>query len=287
MEFITVDSREENIPKNIDRRACVSSEEEVDETGNRGDPFKSVRWYYPGLNSRNAEAVLRTYRIEGGYILRSVTRERAAGLPPTREYTLSAWFGERSWNFKVEYLEESGEVKFGFKTYENVAEFENKMLRGYRLSNEKETMNLRLPIPNFIQPSITKEKHFEFRLAYLSTNDKLILTGHASDELSYEVHSGYLTKQGHLIKSWKRRWFTLKQDTLTYYKTNRSDETAIKTINLSTIERLIEVDHNYKLKYCFTIVAKDGYRLTMSAENETEYKRWIEKLSKIVKPNQK
>ena len=283
MDYITVDS--ESIPEFIEERVRISSDEEVDEVGNKGGPFKRVKWYYPGLSGQDAEAVLRSYRIDGSYILRSFFPRRAGVLSATREYALNAWYGERSWQFRVEYLEESGEVKFGLKIYENVKEFETRMLRGYQLSNDRYTIYLKKPIPNYNQPSITKEKHFETRLAHLSRKDKLILTAHQSEQLSYEVHNGYLTKQGHVFKSWKRRWFVLNKKTLTYQKTSKSDEAAINTIYLSTIEKLIEVDHNYKLKYCFTIVRNDGYRLTMSAENETDYKRWIEKLSKIVELN--
>jgi hypothetical protein len=32
---------------------------------------------------------------------------------------------------------------------------------------------------------------------------------------------GYLTKRGHQVKNWKRRWFVLKDPTLCYYKSPR------------------------------------------------------------------
>ena len=34
----------------------------------------------------------------------------------------------------------------------------------------------------------------------------------------YKTKSGYLTKRGHFIKSWRRRWFKLEKLKLTYSK---------------------------------------------------------------------
>jgi hypothetical protein len=50
---------------------------------------------------------------------------------------------------------------------------------------------------------------------------------------------GWLTKLGSSIKNWKRRWFILKEDTLSYYRV-RGDSTPAGVINLSlaTVRRI-------------------------------------------------
>ena len=36
--------------------------------------------------------------------------------------------------------------------------------------------------------------------------------------LMLQVHGGWLTKQGGLLKVWRRRWFEIKGDILYYHK---------------------------------------------------------------------
>ena len=38
--------------------------------------------------------------------------------------------------------------------------------------------------------------------------------------------SGFLVKQGGTVKNWKQRWFVLKNNTLNYYKSPRSQSPA-------------------------------------------------------------
>lgn len=271
--------------------------EEVDENGNKGDPFKRVRWYYPELSGRDAEAILRLHQIEGSFLLRSrMVMSSKKGAPVSQnEYSLNVWFEKRPSQYKVEYRCEDGSIKFGLKKYGSVREFDSKMRRGYLINNGSHDIILKTPIPNISEPSITKEKVFDIEIAKLSRCPDIIYSGHDANytnisaihlrKVNNEMHSGYLTKQGHLVKSWKKRWFTLRQNNLSYYKNNNQDQSAINTINLDTIDEIIENDHYYKKEYCFTIVGKGGYKLTMEAENEAEYKRWIEKLSRIIKSN--
>jgi hypothetical protein len=39
----------------------------------------------------------------------------------------------------------------------------------------------------------------------------------SGDSLKYAKKEGFLTKLGHIVKSWRRRWFSLKGNTLYYF----------------------------------------------------------------------
>ena len=276
----------------------VSSDEEVEEGGMLSkDPFRRVKWYFPDLSDQDADAILRVHQLEGSFLLRSFVKKaysREGEFVQMREYSVKAWFGRRSWQFKVELGSEGEYVTFGLKKYSNIKEFDKKMREGYLLSTATQKISLKIPIPNISEPSITKEKHFEQRIARISTNEDPIYPGNKEqtqqadlEKWTYEAHNGYLIKQGHFVKNWKKRWFSLEKNSLSYYKSNARSEDPIKSINLGAIERIIEKDHSYKQSYCFTIITKTGYKLVMQAENETEHKRWVEKLGKVIRSNKR
>lgn len=46
------------------------------------------------------------------------------------------------------------------------------------------------------------------------------------------AHSGYLVKQGHLLKSWKRRFFVLQAKNVFYYESAREDISGVSGVDL-------------------------------------------------------
>lgn len=52
-----------------------------------------------------------------------------------------------------------------------------------------------------------------------------------------DVHAGWLTKRGGKIKSWKKRWFVLRDDlTLSYYKKEGVEKSKAGTIDVRGFE---------------------------------------------------
>lgn len=84
---------------------------------------------------------------------------------------------------------------------------------------------------------------------------------------------GYLTKEGGSFKSWKKRWFVLRDGALSYYK-QKGDFEPLGTISLSTAGR-IQVNSTKKKPNTFEIPTPSRtYYLT--ADTETERQTWME-----------
>lgn len=84
---------------------------------------------------------------------------------------------------------------------------------------------------------------------------------------------GYLTKEGGSFKSWKKRWFVLRDGALSYYK-QKGDFEPLGTISLTTAGR-IQVNSTKKKANTFEIPTPSRtYYLT--ADTETERHTWME-----------
>jgi ankyrin repeat protein len=84
---------------------------------------------------------------------------------------------------------------------------------------------------------------------------------------------GWMAKQGHFIRNWKNRWFTLDGRTMSYF----GKEGAAKpkgTISLGAGTDVI-VEEKYAKPYCFTLLTPKK-KFILQAANEDEMVEWIE-----------
>jgi len=92
---------------------------------------------------------------------------------------------------------------------------------------------------------------------------------------------GFLTKQGGSIKTWKRRWFVLKGDTVYYYK-NQKDPGQAGEIKLeATTVCQSEPGMNKKKRYYFSIGTPNRVFLIYS-DSEENTQQWVKKLSAAI-----
>jgi len=93
--------------------------------------------------------------------------------------------------------------------------------------------------------------------------------------------SGYMTKEGGSIKTWKKRYFVLRDGQLSYYK--NIGEEPIDTLNISSASAVRAADKNKKSKpYCFEIVFSNR-TYAFSCDTEEEKKSWIDALTPSLK----
>lgn len=106
---------------------------------------------------------------------------------------------------------------------------------------------------------------------------------------------GWLIKQGHNVKNWKRRWFVLKDPTLAYYRAPKETKPQ-GIIILDDMEAIIpndEIVKNQKGRevqfdtsppptdFWFVIKAKQKEYL-IAAETEADMLDWIELLEQVI-----
>jgi len=106
----------------------------------------------------------------------------------------------------------------------------------------------------------------------------------ASKQGSFGVHSGFLFKKGQNFKSWRRRWFVLKENVLSYYKSPKDTTPAgfIQVADIVNIEIDIESSLREGYDYCFQIQTSKATYL-ISAENERDLEDWTEILKSAVR----
>lgn len=89
------------------------------------------------------------------------------------------------------------------------------------------------------------------------------------------IKEGWLTKEGHIVKSWKVRWFILSKDTLLYFKTIKNLRKPLGTIKMAHAE--LQEDEK---KHTFAILDKScNKKFRITAKNEEEKQAWIEAVS--------
>eukprot|EP00981_Chlorochromonas_danica_P006171 scaffold1302_cov165-Ochromonas_danica.AAC.5 len=108
-----------------------------------------------------------------------------------------------------------------------------------------------------------------------------------------DVKQGWLKKQGHVVKNWKRRFFILSQGLLNYYENNGQDTNGLPeipkgSIKLSSCTVSIVVNDEYNkpippTEQMFQVVDEiQGNKLLMKAENETQKKEWLDAIRKHI-----
>eukprot|EP01103_Thecamoeba_quadrilineata_P008330 TRINITY_DN18098_c0_g1_i1.p1 TRINITY_DN18098_c0_g1~~TRINITY_DN18098_c0_g1_i1.p1 ORF type:complete len:462 (+),score=61.43 TRINITY_DN18098_c0_g1_i1:166-1551(+) len=102
--------------------------------------------------------------------------------------------------------------------------------------------------------------------------------------LNSSAKSGWLTKQGGSISTWKRRWFILKDDKLYYFKTIKDIEVT-GIIPLGSGAACKEESYQVrKKKHCFSVKPSNSAKRVyfIFADNADDCKSWIAKINEAI-----
>lgn len=112
-----------------------------------------------------------------------------------------------------------------------------------------------------------------------------------------DLTTGWLKKQGHMVKNWKKRFFVLSYGVIKYYEKNGqesrgSGENELGSVELkgATCKVVINSDlggKNPAKDYRLSVVQASGKELLVEAESTVEKNAWFDAIKKhIIYANQ-
>ena len=265
------------------------------EIGSDSDPMMVLQWYHPHLTRHAADCMLLETAPEGCYLLRPSSDKKG-------DYVLSVKLSSSVQHVKVTQAL-SGGYKFGNCSFHNLESFrrhcevEKPVIGG----DSGITVLLRFPFSRFIDDThqytdvvhhaVSKmvdsdEESEDESDSMESIKDGIFVDTETGKEinlfktLAVSSREGYLTKLGQIRKSWRVRWFVLKNCMLSYYKTKQSSK-PIKSLDMRDA-RAVQYDDSKKKDFCFRIDFPSR-SLYIYANSIEDCQQWVELLQPLVK----
>lgn len=256
------------------------------------EPVMELNWYHPNLTRHAAECMLIDNAPEGTYLLRPNMQE-------ANKFSLSVKCQRAVLHFIVT-RNRDGSYTFGEHSFKNLNLLKHHFQEEQPVIGGEGTMvTLKTPYTRFI-----REPHAYVRVTYHAMN-KMEETSTSDDDKAYEEvttnqqigvvgmlqsvkgetmgrmlavgsKEGYLTKLGGVIKSWRKRWFVLRNYKLSYFKSHQS-ASPIKVINLTEATE-VDYDNSTGKENCFKIVLP-WRTFFIYALTPEECQSWVEVLS--------
>jgi len=95
------------------------------------------------------------------------------------------------------------------------------------------------------------------------------------DKLNYDaiIRSGWATKQGHIRKNWKRRYFKLFKNGFAYYKSDKQNEPPIRFVEMCDI-LMVQENGAHSKSFVFFVATNDKIYY-IQADSKKEMEIWI------------
>jgi hypothetical protein len=115
---------------------------------------------------------------------------------------------------------------------------------------------------------------------------------------SYAAKSGWLTKQGHIFRTWKKRWFVLEEQLLKYYKAADESTSTVDPANVGDsdmkgcisiqsckVTALAPADAGGK-SFCFQLTPISGKIFLICATDDESREAWMQAIKANAEPRQ-
>ena len=262
------------------------SQDSVDSTSE--DVMMAIAWFHPHLTRHSADCMLIDNAPEGAYLLRPAS---------DNSYAVSIKLSSSVQHVKV-CQTVNGRYKFGNSTFDSV--------EGFRRHFELEmpviggdsgvTVTLKHPYSRFVDEKHMYTDVVHHAVTYMldsadsgSESEDDILSDSKAYMRDVKFHTiavaskeGYLTKLGRIRKSWRVRWFVLRNQFLSYYKTKQSQR-PIAILDMS-LAKSVEYDSTKLKDFAFRIEFPHRTYFIFANCNE-DCINWVELLhSKLIEP---
>ena len=246
------------------------------------DPMEALDWFHPQLTRHAAECMLIDNAPEGTFLLRPSSDGEG--------YVLSVKLSSSVQHVRVT-IGPGGKYHFGNSSFESVRglkrhfEVEKPVIGG----DSNIRVILKYPYSRFVEEShqYTEVVHHAVTNYLNVSSDSDSDSGTPSHDSSSSTSSthlrtravsskeGYLTKQGRIRKNWRVRWFILRNQYLSYYRTKQHKK-PLGTLNL-TEAISVDLDNSKDKEFCFRVImpSRTWYFLGNSVEDSQQ---WVELL---------
>ena len=285
VELQEMASRSESPPRNPSEPIRERPEREED------DPMLAVQWYHPHLTRHAADCMLIDNAPEGSYLL----RPSQDGEGP---YSISIKLSSSVQHVRVT-LTTDGGYRFGNSTFHSVESFKKhfEVEKPVIGSDSGVTVILKFPYTRFVRENHMYTDIVHHAVTHMLESDSdleedsLARTSHSEHLYTHELQKmrmtiavssreGYLTKLGRLRKTWKVRWFVLRNQSLSYYKAKQYQK-PIAILDMSSA-KAVEYDNSKRKDYSFRIeLPRRTYFLYGNSAEDCQ--QWVDLLrSKLI-----
>jgi hypothetical protein len=95
--------------------------------------------------------------------------------------------------------------------------------------------------------------------------------------------AGYLTKQGDVIRSWRKRWFVLSDDALRYYRDESHDELKGEIALSSIIRAKVGLARGRGGRTATLVVETEDRDWLMQADSEASRDAWVQVINRLAR----
>ncbi|XP_065910163.1 dual adapter for phosphotyrosine and 3-phosphotyrosine and 3-phosphoinositide-like [Dysidea avara] len=211
------------------------------------DPMMDLDWFHPHLSRHAADCMLIDNAPEGSYLLRPSN---------DGEYALSVKMSASVQHVHLHHTKDG--YKFGQSAFNSVKELRRHFEVEKPVIGGESGITVHLKFPysrNCDEEHLYLDivTHTVTRLTDRGAQYASMKRPEPAQSVAFPISSreGYLTKVGRMRKTWKIRWFVLRNDYLSYYK-NRQATEPVRKLNLKEATD-VKIDHTKGKQNCISI----------------------------------